>query len=193
MFPDPTKKTKLLIVHSDQTAVFANYLQMLISQERKDSDILIETAIWNIKQYLDQKPQISSREHILFIGRSKEIQDETYGMNTEFLRDGMTYGWLGKRGFMKVHGDSLKKNDLIDLLQFAYDYKPELIDEFKISMSIKINDNQQKGKLKQIDDLIRRMFSTVQKDDYYQVVRGFQYKTLTLAFYTDGLPKFIQS
>lgn len=85
----------------------------------------IKTMVWSIKQYLDNKPQLSSDQHTLFIGQDKKISEECYGMEPKFSKYGMSYGWLGKRANLKVTDTSVKKNDVKDLLQFAENYEPK--------------------------------------------------------------------
>ena len=131
-----TTRKKLIIVHSDNTAVFANYLQMLISSNNdkddkqiSNEDGLIETTIWSEKQYIDQKPTLSSVDHILFVGGGEVLSKETYGITVRFDKYGMKYGWLGKYAFLYIIDKRLNKNEFSGFLEFAKKYNPALREE----------------------------------------------------------------
>lgn len=118
---------KLIIVCDEKTEIYANYLRQLIStNDDKEGEIIgvedgtVDVAVWLDKDYIANKAQLSSNEHILFIGNSKVSQKETSSMTVKFEQLGMKYGWLGKRGMLKVDYSSLSPdqyNSFIDLCQ----------------------------------------------------------------------------
>ena len=80
MFGQAEKQQSLIIVHSDDTVAYANYLMMLIASNDDEGNTIvgvkdgsIKTMVWSIKQYLDNKPQLSSDQHTLFIGQDKKF------------------------------------------------------------------------------------------------------------------------
>lgn len=94
---------KLIIVCDEKTEPYANYLRQLIStNDDKDGEVVgiedgtVEAAVWLEKEYLANKAQISSNEHILFIGDNKTSKSESSSMIVKYDKYGMKYGWLGK-------------------------------------------------------------------------------------------------
>ena len=199
MFGQAEKQQSLIIVHSDDTVAYANYLMMLIASNDDEGNTIvgvkdgsIKTMVWSIKQYLDNKPQLSSDQHTLFIGQDKKISEECYGMEPKFSKYGMSYGWLGKRANLKVTDTSVKKNDVKDLLQFAENYEPKK-DEKQFNV-----DATTKSTLKQVATemimygVLGPLSTAIDYKKYKDKIKNIQYKCLTTVFYREGLSKFFE-
>ena len=201
---DQAPKTKLIIVHSDNTTVFANFLQMLISSKDDQGNTItgtpdgtVETTIWTDKEYAAQKPTLSNVDHVLFIGRSKILVEESYGMKNKFNRYGMQYGWLGKHAYMKVTDEKIKKEQIEPYIDFArlYDDTASYESIFGIyAQEEKMERKGIKGFLKEIVKMSIPYVGPwmVEEDKYKNLLRSSQYRTLTLAFYKDGLAEFLK-
>lgn len=82
----------------------------------------VTTAVWTEKQYIDQKMTIKGSEHIIFIGNSKIIQEETYGIQPVFNKYGMMYSCLGSKGRLFVE-KPVKRKEYNEFLAFAKKYQ----------------------------------------------------------------------
>ena len=220
---DQYDSKKLILVHSDYTEVFANYLQLLISssgeEDRKnagDENRTVETVIWSEKEYTAQKPTLSSVDHIVFIGRGKTIEKETYGMKTRFEKYGMRYGWLGKRAFLNVSGEDLNKKQLAEFIEYIKEYDPE-----RNEIDVKYNNVPAAAKRKGISNILKKgspailsfpalpvgglpffgvhmlinIFITkgVMSDKMKDSIRSSQYHVATIIFYKEGLADFLKN
>lgn len=123
---------KLIIVCDEKTEIYANYLRQLIStNDDKEGEVIgvedgtVDVAVWLDKDYEANKAQISSNEHILFIGDSKVSQKETSSMTVRFEQFGMKYGWLGKRGMLKVDYDPLTPEQYDSFIDLCKKYETE--------------------------------------------------------------------
>lgn len=200
MFDQPEKNEKLIIVHSENTTVFANYLQMLISSNDDNGEEVvgikdgsIKTTIWSDKEYVAQKPTLSSNEHILFIGRGKIIPEECYGMETKYNQYGMTYGWLGKRAFLKISDTPKKIEDVKSFLEYAKQYDPNVNSDEIFGLKAHISQLKRKRIGDVLKDLGKTMLSYywVAASDQKDRIKSVQYRCLTIAFYREGLSKFM--
>ena len=123
---------KLIIVCDEKTEQYANYLRQLIStNDDKDGEVVgiadgtVEAAVWLEKEYLANKAQISSNEHILFIGDNKTSKSESSSMVVKFEKFGMQYGWLGKRAMMKVDNEMLEPESYDEFIEYALGYQAD--------------------------------------------------------------------
>lgn len=123
---------KLIIVCDEKTEQYANYLRQLIStNDDKDGEVVgiadgtVEAAVWLEKEYLANKAQISSNEHILFIGDNKTSKSESSSMVVKFEKYGMQYGWLGKRAMMKVDNEMLEPESYDEFIEYALGYQSD--------------------------------------------------------------------
>lgn len=121
-------QTSLTIVYTEGTEEYANYLQLMLSSNDDNGDNIVgvkdgsvSAAVWSEKQYLDNKPKISNNQHVLFIGKSKQISKECFGMQEKFSKFGMKYSWLGKRGMLCVD-HSIKRKEYDDFIEYARNY-----------------------------------------------------------------------
>ncbi len=122
------QKIQLIIVSSADTEKYANLLQKMIgsSDDTEDEvvgvrDGSVEAAVWTEEQYFAQKPTLQSSTHILFIGTSKKLEKEYYGLQSKFEKYGMNYAWIGKQGRLFVDSN-IKRKEYEDFLEYAKQY-----------------------------------------------------------------------
>jgi hypothetical protein len=203
IFDPSAEKTKLIIVHSENTEEFANLLRNLISSNDDQGDTIVgvkdgtvEVAVWSDKVYAGQKPTLSSCDHYLFIGRGKIQSKEGYGMNTVFDHFGMKYGWLGNQAFLKVDDYPLKRDEVEEFISFIKNYDPTA----NLTIPYKSEDsNQQKKRF--LKDYAKLAIPVPFLGAYLLVkdhrasknrIRSISYKALTIAFYKEGLASFLE-
>ena len=123
---------KLIIVCDEKTEAYGNYLRQLIStNDDKDGTVVgvedgtVNAAVWLEKDYLANKAQISSNEHVLFIGDSKISKNEGKSMVVKFEKYGMKYGWLGTRAVMFVDNENLGEDEYNQFFEFCRGYETE--------------------------------------------------------------------
>lgn len=99
----------LIIVCDKETEKYANYLRQLISSNDDTEEKIVgikdgsvSVSVWPEKEYADNKINIDSSEHILFIGNNKIAKDERSTMKEKYSDYGCKYSWLGKRGCLSV-------------------------------------------------------------------------------------------
>ena len=111
MFGNGMQNTEhpLIIVCDDKDMVYANYLIQLIGQKDDAGDSIVgveddsvSAAIYTVKNYKDNLPQIPSTQHILFIGQTSVAKEQSKTIPDAFNKLGMHYGWLGKRAVLYV-------------------------------------------------------------------------------------------
>ncbi len=95
-----SEQIRLIIVCDDKGKPHANYLQQLISR----GEVQVESAIYTSKQYIDNRPKLSSNQYILFVGLSAAAKEHLDTVTEECkVQDAyMIYGWNGKRGVLYV-------------------------------------------------------------------------------------------
>lgn len=205
MFGQEIPKTKLIIVHSKTTAAFANYLQMLISSKKEQgdndtgsADRVVETTIWSDEEYKAQKPTLSNQDHILFIGRSNVLSEEEYGIKKVFDRFQMQYGWLGRRAYLKVTGERLKKDQIQPYIEFAKKYDPDVTFESIFGLEAQAERRSRNGLQRFLETGKKYGFvgpgpiAVLENKKKKSLLRSNQYRTLTLAFYKEGLADFLK-
>ena len=101
---------KLIIVCDNKTEEYANLLRQLISsKDDTENEVVgiedgtVGVVVWLEKEYRDNMATISSNEHILFLGNG-EVSKKEFNSSMKMYYDqfGMTYGWLGNRGVLRV-------------------------------------------------------------------------------------------
>ena len=85
-----------IIIHDGkkEAAKMADQLNALISQLEN-----VSTAVWTEKQYLDNKPRVSSDEYLVFLGKTKSGENIIASplFKNYYSEFNMRYGWLGKQ------------------------------------------------------------------------------------------------
>ena len=109
----------LIIVCDEKEVKYADYLIQLIS-EKKENTLSVSATIFTDKQYKDNLPQISSQQHILFIGSSQELKNQKITIKDKYSHLGMHYGWLGKRCVLYCDNVTVKwyKKEYDDFLSY---------------------------------------------------------------------------
>ena len=88
----------LMIVCDDKDMPYANSLMGLISQTKEN----LSAAIYTTKVYASNLSQLSSKQHIVFIGNSHIVKEQRQMIHDQYCEFGMHYGWLGKRAVLYV-------------------------------------------------------------------------------------------
>lgn len=127
-----TEKKSLIIVCTENTKKYGNYLMQLIGLNDDEdgrtvgiADGSVEAALWTEKEFEANRPTITSSQKIIFIGDSKAIRTERANMNHIFNEYGLHIDRLGNREALYINEKSLKKNEYEDFLNFANGYQKE--------------------------------------------------------------------
>ena len=215
---------RLIIVCDKKTEQYGNYLRQLISTNDDGEEVvgiadgIVEVAVWLEKDYTANKAQISSSEHILFIGDGKESKNEASSMVVKFNKFGMKYGWLGKRAMMQADESALTQdnyNEFIDyMLGFQSDFDKivtKQLDEENINQinnSTEETDNEdasiisvepQKTRVARILGKVKdyATYGLVgakikDKATFRKKAKDQQYRALAVILYIDGLKDFLE-
>lgn len=217
---------KLIIVCDNKTEEYANLLRQLISsKDDTENEVVgiedgtVGVVVWLEKEYRDNMATISSNEHILFLGNG-EVSKKEYNSSMKMYYDqfGMTYGWLGNRGVLRVTteiDDEEEYNKFVELYSnFNLDF--EAI-EFKNLRETVANtvDKKAKGLFSKNKFTKAAMTagglaaglaaggivgvagagiigSKVVSANRQKKIKQQQYHTLVVAFYREGLAKFLE-
>ena len=124
----PNEVKTLRIVCSEDTMKYGTYLMQLISQRDDTEDNItgpkdgsIDAVLWSEKEYEDNRVKLPARAHVLFVGRSKLIDNEAANMDIVFNKFGMRFYSLGTRAVMRVY-DGLSKKEYTDFENFCSEY-----------------------------------------------------------------------
>ena len=134
---------KFIIIHDGkkEAAKMADQLNALISQLEN-----VSTTVWTEKQYLDNKPTLSSDEYLVFLGKTKSGENIIASplFKNYYSEFNMRYGWLGKQAVMglspKYDFDEDKVKQFTDLYNST----------FKKEIENNANKKQPKGKISEI-------------------------------------------
>lgn len=118
----------LRIVYSEDAKKYGAYLMQLISQKDDTEDCVIgpkdgsiDAVLWSEKEYEDNRVKLPARSYVLFVGKSKLIDNEASNMNIVFNKFGMRFYSLGTRAVMRVN-DSLSKKEYENFSNFCSTY-----------------------------------------------------------------------
>ena len=182
-------------------------------------DGTVDVVVWREKHYLDNMATISSKEHILFLGNGKVSKNEfNSSMKMYYDQFGMKYGWLGNRGVIRVTTgmeDEEEYNKFVELYS-DYDLNFEKIDFRNFSEIVantvdkKTNGLFSKNKFAKVSMTAGGLVAgvaaggiigvagagvvgkTVVSVNRRQKMKQQQYQTLVVAFYREGLAKFLE-
>lgn len=134
---------KFIIIHDGkkEAAKMADQLNALISQLEN-----VSTTVWTEKQYLDNKPTLSSDEYLVFLGKTKSGENIIASplFKNYYSEFNMRYGWLGKQAVVglspKFEFDEDKVKQFSDLYNST----------FKKEIENNANKKQPKGKISEI-------------------------------------------
>ena len=195
----------LIIVCDEKDIVYANYLIQLIGQKDDSEDNVIgvkdnsvSAAIYTAKNYKDNLPQIPSSQHIVFLGHSPLVKEQSKTISDRFNKFGMHFGWLGKRAVLYVDSTTVsswlkltdQKKHYTQFCQYSKERGIEHTDaltaytkdlaSWKTGMAGVINVALGAGKV------------IVDHNKAVEEIKAQQYKTLIKVFYEDGLRLFME-
>ncbi len=115
---------KLLIVCEEKYKAYGDYLVQLIGSDDDKKDTIVgvkdgevSATVWTEKQYTDNSLQISSMQHVLFIGNTKLTKGKRTNMDEKFNKYGMKYCWLGKQAVLYVD-EIVKKEEYDNFIKY---------------------------------------------------------------------------
>lgn len=118
---------KFIIIHDGkkESEKMADILNASVSQFED-----IVTTVWSEKQYMDNKPTLSSDEYLVFLGKTRTGENilSAPSFENHFSQFNMRYGWVGKQAVMGL--DSNYKFDKDSIAQFSQLYN----ETFKIEI-----------------------------------------------------------
>lgn len=201
MFNQGQTKKSLIIVYDNKTEEYATFLQQLISQNDDSCEEVVgikggtvDATIWTTKVYEENLPKLTSNTHIIFIGSGKIAKDQGRNINFSFSKYGMNYGWLGKRAVLYVDTKKmLKKKEYDEFFALSKKYS----EKFKKASVNFINSLP--NAVKWIGVLCLPYFTwtialygLVSGSSNHKKIIDQQFRCLTMAFYMDGLQKFLE-
>ena len=220
------KKKKLIIVCDNKTEEYANLLRQLISsKDDTENEVVgiedgtVGVVVWLEKEYRDNMATISSNEHILFLGNG-EVSKKEFNSSMKMYYDqfGMTYGWLGNRGVLRVTteiDDEEEYNKFVELYSnFNLDFEAIEFKNFRETVANTV-DKKAKGLFSKNKFTKAAMTagglaaglaaggivgvagagiigSKVVSVNRQKKIKQQQYHTLVVAFYREGLAKFLE-
>lgn len=118
----------LRIVCAEDAKKYGAYLMQLISQKDDTENCVIgpkdgsiDAVLWSEKEYEDNRVKLPARSYVLFVGKSKLIDNESSNMNIVFDKFSMRFYSLGTRAVMRVNG-SLNKKEYEGFSEFCRTY-----------------------------------------------------------------------
>lgn len=105
----------IVIVYDKKNLKYANFFSQLLSDKypKNLEKALIKAQIWDIKQYKDNSPKISSEQYTIFLGNDSFFKDNTSHMQVHYEGFGVSYSWLGKQA-------ALQFNNVVLASQYKY-------------------------------------------------------------------------
>lgn len=217
---------KLIIVCDNKTEEYANLLRQLISSKDDTENEVVDiedgtvgVVVWLEKEYRDNMATISSNEHILFLGNG-EVSKKEFNSSMKMYYDqfGMTYGWLGNRGVLRVTteiDDEEEYNKFVELYSnFNLDFEAIEFKNFRETVANtvdkKANGLFSKNKFTKAAMTAGGLAaglaaggivgvagagiigSKVVSVNRQKKIKQQQYHTLVVAFYREGLAKFLE-
>ena len=175
---------KLIIVCEEKNKVYGDFLVQLISSDddKKDNvvgvkDGEVSATVWTEKQYTDNSLQLSSMQHVLFIGNTKLTKTKRTNMIEKFNKYGMKYCWLGKQAVLYVD-EVVKKEEYDDFIKYAKNNNSNIVSKLKLKKEVPLKEINNNGKNK-----IEKIFLSAKK-----VANKFSNKVANLSI--EGLNNF---
>ena len=175
---------KLIIVCEEKNKVYGDFLVQLISSDdgKKDNvvgvkDGEVSATVWTEKQYTDNSLQLSSMQHVLFIGNTKLTKTKRSNMIEKFNKYGMKYCWLGKQAVLYVD-EVVKKEEYDDFIKYAKNNNSNIVSKLNLKKEVPLKEINNNGKNK-----IENVFLSVKK-----VANKFSNKVANLSI--EGLNNF---
>lgn len=200
---------KLIIVCDNKTEEYANLLRQLISsKDDTENEVVgiedgtVGVVVWLEKEYRDNMATISSNEHILFLGNG-EVSKKEFNSSMKMYYDqfGMTYGWLGNRGVLRVTteiDDEEEYNKFVELYSnFNLDFEAIEFKNFRETVTVAgmtaggLAAGLAAGGIVGVAGA-GIIGSKVVSVNRQKKIKQQQYHTLVVAFYREGLAKFLE-
>lgn len=198
---------KLIIVCDNKTEEYANLLRQLISsKDDTENEVVgiedgtVGVVVWLEKEYRDNMATISSNEHILFLGNGEVSKKEcNSSMKMYYDQFGMTYGWLGNRGVLRVTteiDDEEEYNKFVELYSnFNLDFEAIEFKNFRETVAGMTAGGLAAGLA--AGGIVGVagagiIGSKVVSVNRQKKIKQQQYHTLVVAFYREGLAKFLE-
>lgn len=209
---------KLIIVCDNKTEEYANLLRQLISsKDDTENEVVgiedgtVGVVVWLEKEYRNNMATISSNEHILFLGNG-EVSKKEFNSSMKMYYDqfGMTYGWLGNRGVLRVTteiDDEEEYNKFVELYSnFNLDFEAIEFKNFRETVAGMTAGGLAAGLAAGIVGVAGVagaagaagvagagiIGSKVVSVNRQKKIKQQQYHTLVVAFYREGLAKFLE-
>lgn len=206
---------KLIIVCDNKTEEYANLLRQLISsKDDTENEVVgiedgtVGVVVWLEKEYRNNMATISSNEHILFLGNGEVSKKEcNSSMKMYYDQFGMTYGWLGNRGVLRVTteiDDEEEYNKFVELYSnFNLDFEAIEFKNFRETVAGMTAGGLAAGLAAGIVGVAGVagaagaagagiIGSKVVSVNRQKKIKQQQYHTLVVAFYREGLAKFLE-
>lgn len=206
---------KLIIVCDNKTEEYANLLRQLISsKDDTENEVVgiedgtVGVVVWLEKEYRNNMATISSNEHILFLGNGEVSKKEcNSSMKMYYDQFGMTYGWLGNRGVLRVTteiDDEEEYNKFVELYSnFNLDFEAIEFKNFRETVAGMTAGGLAAGLAAGIVGVAGAagaagvagagiIGSKVVSVNRQKKIKQQQYHTLVVAFYREGLAKFLE-
>ncbi len=147
---------KFIIIHDGKknSSKMADQLNATISQLED-----VTTTVWSEKQYIDNKPTLSSEEYLVFLGKTKTGQNisDAPSFKNYYSEFNMHYGWLGKQAVIGLSSDYTF--DEAKVSQFS-----DLFNEtFKIEIENNTKSNKPKGAVSEFLSNVDKKIKSVPK------------------------------
>lgn len=210
---------KLIIVCDNKTEEYANLLRQLISsKDDTENEVVgiedgtVGVVVWLEKEYRNNMATISSNEHILFLGNGEVSKKEcNSSMKMYYDQFGMTYGWLGNRGVLRVTteiDDEEEYNKFVELYSnFNLDFEAIEFKNFRETVAGMMTAGGLAAGLAAGIVGVAGVAgaagaagvagagiigSKVVSVNRQKKIKQQQYHTLVVAFYREGLAKFLE-
>lgn len=194
---------KLIIVCEEKCRLFGDYLAQLISMDDDAGettvgvkDGAVAAQVWTEKDYSSNAAQMSSNQHVLFIGNSKLIKAKSAHMNIEFSEYGMKYGWLGKQAVLCVE-NTVPAKEYDEFIKFALTYQKnieKLNKKEKLAEKAAVPLSFAASALAWVAPIVAApivALNAIGIKKRNAKTEEQQYSCCTMKFYLDGLSKFL--
>lgn len=125
---DKVAKDQMILVYDVKNAEYAHLLHNLI-QQYSGYDVVEFTE----KMFTDNAKSLSSRNKIIFLGKSKSAKERSAGLNYIFDQYNMRFGWIGNHAFIDTDKlkPSLRESFIAMYAQKSKDYEDKASDYAK--------------------------------------------------------------
>ena len=201
---------KLIIVCEEKNKSYGDFLAQLISADDDTTDNIVgvedgevSATVWTEKQFSDNSFQLSSMQHVLFIGNTKLMKEKRINMNEQFNKFGMKYCWLGKQAVLYVD-EIVKKDDYDDFIEYAKTGNSNIENKLKLKKEVPLKELKNNSKNKfgdilasankvtnKVTNLVIEGLNNFNKLSNNTEIEKQQYNCLITNFYLNDLSKFL--